>query len=161
VGRRAAGLLSRSKNNLTGLSMSERNPEHQGTFLRLHVWLVAFFMPLLVRLIPLGALLRLLTPPKRLCPYRGLQASEIVRAVSRRLAEPVNMRRRACLRRGLVLFHFLRLAALPATIHFAVYPPGDPAGRMHGHCWVTLDGKDMSEPPEQPYARVMVHGEQP
>jgi len=138
--------------------MSERAPKRQDAFCRLHVWLVAFLMPLLVRLIPLPSLLKLLTPPKRLCPYRGLEANSIVEAVGRRLAEPVNMRRRACLRRGLVLFHFLRLAALPAAIHFAVYPPGDAASRMHAHCWVTLDGKDLSDPPEEPYALMMVHG---
>jgi len=131
---------------------------HSRTLLRLHVWLVASVLPLLVRLIPLPALLRLLTPPAIFRPYRGMSSQAIAEAVNSRLAKPVNMKRRACLRRGLTLFHFLKLAGLAATLHVAVYPPVNDPERMHAHCWVILDGKDISDPPEQPYATMMVHG---
>jgi len=142
--------------------------------LKLHVWLVAFIVPLLVRVMSLKALLRLLTPAGRVCPYRALAVEQIVDVVNRRLARPVNMRRRACLRRALTLFHFLRLAGRPAVIHFGVYDPADepidqpanePANepvneqsRMRGHCWVTLGHRTVDDPPGGPCTTVMKHG---
>jgi len=120
--------------------------------LRVHVWLAAGVMPLLVRLLSLRALLRLLDPPRWLRPYAGLSDERIVAAVERRLRNPRNMRRRACLRKGLVLYHFLRLAARPAELRFAVYPRPDERGRMHGHCWVVLAGRCLMPPPDRPAA---------
>jgi len=111
--------------------------------LRMHVRLLATIMPLLVRLLKLPALLRLLTPGRRL--YGGIDSLRVIAAVKRRLERPRNMRRRACLREGLMLFHFLRLAGYDAALHFSVYPPHDDV-RMHAHCWVSLDGRCVSTP---------------
>jgi hypothetical protein len=126
--------------------------------LRAHVWLVATLLPLLVRVLPLKALLRLTTPPARLRPYGRVAADRIVAAVDGRLRNPRNMRRRACLRHGLTLYHFLRLAGVPAVLEFGVYPPELDPGRMHAHCWVTVDGVAVSAPPGQPAAVVLRHG---
>lgn len=114
--------------------------------------------PLLVRLLPLRALLRLVTPPGWLRPYRHMQADAIAAAVDRRLARPVHMRRRACLRKGLMLFHFLRLAGRPAVMHFGVYGPGNEQARMRAHCWVTVDGRAICDEPDRPHATVLSHG---
>ena len=126
--------------------------------LRAHVWLVATVLPLLVRVVPLKGLLRLMTPPACLRPYRAVPPERIAAAVARRLRNPRNMRRRACLREGLTLFHFLRLAGVPAVLQFGVYPPQVDAARMHAHCWVSVDGVALSAPPGQPAALLLSHG---
>jgi hypothetical protein len=123
-----------------------------------HVWLVATALPLLVRVLPLKALLRMMTPPQRLRPYRRVPPDRIAAAVERRLRNPRNMRRRACLRRGFTLYHFLRLAGVPAALQFGVFAPGADPARLHGHCWVTVDGVAFSAPPGQPSAVLLTHG---
>ena len=123
--------------------------------LRGHVWLFATLLPLAVRLAPLHVLVGLLVPPPHARPYRGVSVEQIGRLVAGRLGRPRNMRRRACLREGLTLFHFLRLADWPATVHFAVFPPAGPTERMHAHCWVSLDGRAISQPPAGPYTLLM------
>jgi len=128
--------------------------------LRAHVWVAATFMPLLVRLLPLRRLLSLLTPPTFLRPYASVSRDRLVALVERRLRTPRNMRRRACLRRGLVLFHFLRLAGEEAVLQFGVFAPGVDATRMHGHCWVTVAGECIADPPGEDLAVVMTHGTQ-
>jgi hypothetical protein len=126
--------------------------------LRGHIWLLATLILLLVKIIPLKQLLRLLTPPPRFKPYAGTPPEEISRWVAHRLRQPRHMRRRACLRQGLILFHFLRLAGWPAVLHIGVFPPRLDARRMHAHCWVTLNGVPFSPPPEQPVATLLVCG---
>jgi len=131
----------------------------QDLLLRAHVWLVASLIPLAVRIVPLKRLLRLLTSSRGLRVYRDVPAERVVRIVRRRLAAPRNMRRRACLRAGLTLFHFLRLSGRPAVLHFGVYPANGPAGPMHAHCWVTLHGRPVSPPAEGLHAPMLVHGD--
>ena len=126
--------------------------------LRAHVWLLATAIPLLVRILPLPRLLCLLTGTSRRRLYSGVPAERVIAIVKHRLGRPRNMRRRACLREGLTLYHFLRLAGLPAEVHFGVFAPSAEAGRMHGHCWVTVDGVAVSAPPRQPVAVVLVRG---
>jgi hypothetical protein len=126
--------------------------------LRAHVGLVATALPLLVRVAPLKVLLRLMTPPARFQPYRGVPAGRIAALVARRLLRLRHMRRRACLRHGLVLYHFLRLAGVPAMLQFGVYPPDVDPGRLHAHCWVTVDGVALTEPPGGRSAVLLAHG---
>jgi hypothetical protein len=125
--------------------------------LRAHVWLGAGLIPLLVRALPLRCVLRLLTPPRWCHAYRGIDSRQICQIVHRRLENPIRMRGRVCLRTGLTLFHFLRLAALPAELHFGVFPPAPATARLHAHCWVTLDGVPLTAPPEGNCAEVMIH----
>ena len=125
--------------------------------LKAHVWLGATLVPMLDRVVSFKGMLRLVTPPGWLRPYRALPADRIAEVVRHRLRRPRHMRRRACLREGLTLFHFLSLAGLPAVLHVAVYPPGGDAGRLRGHCWVTCGGRDVSAPPQEPFALVLRH----
>ena len=123
--------------------------------LRAHVWWVACLIPPLDRLLPLNGMLWLLTPSRWWHPYRGVPPEAIGDLVQRRLAHPRQMKRRACLRQGLMLFHFLCLAGHEPVLHFAVFP-AEPAPRpMHAHCWVTLDGRDYSAPAQRPCAEMM------
>jgi hypothetical protein len=141
-----------------GLATSMEDHERGRPLLRAHIWLVASIIPLLDRLLPLRWLLRVLTPPARFRPYARVPADEIEKLIDRRLAGAINMRRRACLRKGLTLFHFLRLAGRQAVISFAVYPPGEAARRIRGHCWVTSEGRDFGERPDSPHVTVMEYG---
>jgi hypothetical protein len=127
--------------------------------LRAHLWLVAAMIPLLVKVFPLKGLLRLLTPPAWLAPYRGIAWQEITQRVARRLANPRMMRRRFCLRQSLTLFHFLRLAGYPAVLRIGVYPPAPQQRRTQAHGWVTLDDVALTPPPQGPAAVVLVHGQ--
>ncbi|MGA2242584.1 MAG: lasso peptide biosynthesis B2 protein [Verrucomicrobiota bacterium] len=133
-------------------------PPGSRRILRGHIWLLATLIPLLEKIIPLKWLLRLLTPPSRFKPYAGTPSEEISRLVTHRLREPRNMRRRACLRQGLTLFHFLKLAGWPAVLRIGVFPPSLDSRRMHAHCWVTLNGVPLSPPPEQSAATLLVCG---
>jgi len=126
--------------------------------LRGHIWLLATIIPLLEKFLPLKWLLRWLTPSSRFKPYAGVMPEEISRLVARRLRQPRNMRRRACLRQGLMLFHFLRLAGWPAVLRIGVFPPAVDHRRLHAHCWVTLNDVALSPPPEQPTATLLICG---
>ncbi len=123
--------------------------------LKAHVALVATMMPLLVRLLPLKRLLGLLEPPRWMRCYRRVDAERIAAVVDARLERPRMMVRRACLRKGLTLYHFLRLSGRKAELEFGVYPGQDANGRMHGHCWVSVDGHVVSEPAGGPVAVVL------
>ncbi len=115
-------------------------------------------LPLLDKL-PLKTLLRLLTPRRPWRLYRRLSPDEIVAAARKRLSRPRNMRRRACLRLGLTTWYFLHLAGLPAEIHFGVYPRQTlDQARMHGHCWVLLEGRCLTDPPDEPVAELFLWG---
>jgi len=122
--------------------------------LRGHVWVFATVLPALVWLLSLRRLVSLLTPSRVFRPYAGVAAEEIVSIVARRLAHPRVMRRRPCLRQGLTLLHFLSLAGLPAELHVAVYPPSTDPRRLHAHCWVSLDGRDLIPGPSVPSAEL-------
>jgi hypothetical protein len=56
------------------------------------------------------------------------------------------------------LFHFLRLAGVPAAVHFGVFSPATDPRRLHGHCWVTLGDVCLSPPPEEPVAVLLSRG---
>ena len=136
----------------------EPTPPGGRLVLRGHIWLLATLIPLVEKFIPLKWLLRLLTPPSSFKPYAGTPPEEISRLIANRLREPRNMRRRACLRHGLTLFHFLKLAGCPAVLRIGVFPLSLDSRRMHAHCWVTLNGVALSPPPELPVATLLICG---
>ena len=138
--------------------MSSANNQ-PGLLLRAHVWFVAALIPLLVKVLPLAAILKLLTPRKCYQPYAKVPPAVLIEAVNRRLENPRNMKRRACLRKALTLYHFLRLGATGAVLRFGVYAPSPNGYRMHAHCWVTVDGEPVSPPPGEPAATVLAHRE--
>lgn len=128
--------------------------------LRSHVWLLATFLPLLVKLVPLGRLVKLLTPPARFTPYVAFTPNRIMEIVGRRLRRPRNMRRRACLRKGLLLFHMLRLSGTPAVLHVGVFPPNGESERLRAHCWVSVGGRCVSDPPDNEVALRLTYSAQ-
>jgi hypothetical protein len=114
--------------------------------LRAHIWLVATLFPLLERLLPLRGLLWLAEQPSGWTPYRGVPSDRIVALVDRRLSRPRQMRRRRCLRQGMTLFHFLRLAGVTAELRIGVLGPAASGRRLQGHCWVNIAGRDLYPP---------------
>jgi hypothetical protein len=120
----------------------------------IHVWIIAAIIPLLVRLLCLKTILQVFTPSPLFQPYRGMSAKDLGGFVKNRLKKrPICMVRRPCLREGLLMFYFLRLAGLEATLHISVYPR-EVLGRFHAHCWVTSFGKTISIPPGLKMAEV-------
>lgn len=125
--------------------------------LRWHASLLALVIPDVSRVLPLARLLSLFTPrgPNRL--YAGIDEAEIVGVVNGLLQHPWRMRGRRCLRLGLLLFHFLRLAGIPAELAFGVYSRHK-NGREQAHCWVTVAGRCVSSPPVDEHVVILVHG---
>jgi hypothetical protein len=125
--------------------------------LRAHIWVITVVIPLLVRFLPLGRLLEVITPACWCCPYRSFSPEHILELVRRRLENPRVMKRRVCLREGLTLFHFLRMAGEPAVLQIGVYPMDLDGGRGHAHCWVLLHGRMLSSPPSREAAVMLTH----
>ena len=124
-----------------------------------HIWLLASVVPLLVRIFPIRLILRSAQPPRFLRPYDGVAAERIVSMVNRRLRKPRNMKRRACLRQGLLIFHFLKLANLPAVLHFTVAPLSQGPKRLYGHSFVTLGDEDMSPRADGSFVVILTVGD--
>jgi len=121
--------------------------------LSIHVWIIAAIIPLLVRVLSLKRILEVFTPSPLFLPYRDMSAEDLTGVVKNRLKRPIYMVRRACLREGLLIFHFFRLAGLEATLHISVHPR-EVSGRYHAHCWITSSGKTVSSPPGLKMAEV-------
>lgn len=143
------GSLSRSREGTTAAIRG---------LLAVHVWIVAAAIPLLDRFLSLERLLGLLTPRRPLGLYVGQRASLIAGMVHRRLRRPVYMRRRACLRLSLVLYHFLRLSGAEAVFHIAMFPPSADPKRLHAHSWVTVGETCLCDPPAEETVEVLAHG---
>jgi len=126
--------------------------------LSLHIWIVAALIPILDRLLTLERTLRLLTPRRPRRSYRGVAPEAISALVARRLERPRHMRRRACLRRSLVLYHFLRLAGIDAIFHVAVFPPSVDPKRLHAHSWITVGEACLCEPPKGNTVEILTYG---
>jgi len=124
----------------------------------MHIGLVATAIPLLTKLLPLKRLLQMLTPTANFHPYKSISPEQVIELVRRKLYRPRQMRRRACLREGLTLFYFLRLAGTPAEIHIAVHNPTVNTKRIHAHCWVVLDGVPITEPISGPNTTILTYG---
>ena len=125
--------------------------------LRSHVWLLGILIVPMIKWLPLSYVLRLLTPPKWLKPYRRISRERILDLVDRRLAQPKVMVHRPCLRRGLVLFHVLQLSGLPAKLNFAIYSPLCPKTMLRGHCWVMVDDWCAGDPPASSLTIIWTH----
>ncbi len=86
-------------------------------------------------------------PPAAHRPYRGLDAEHILAAVRAATARPWRMRGRRCLRQGLLGFRFLRLAGFAPLLHFGVEPGSLAVDHLRAHCWITLAGLCVLNPP--------------
>lgn len=113
-----------------------------------YVWVVARVLPVAVALVSLKRLLRLVSPPCWYRPYRGVPVPRIVGMVERSLRHPRLMRRHRCLRKALMLYHFLRLSGREAVLHLSVLAPSGKGEDLVAHCWVSLGPGELFDPPE-------------
>ena len=115
--------------------------------LRWRLWWLARTLPVAVRRRSLLELLRQATPAAA-DPHWRPSAPAAVAPVLAAVARPWRMRGRRCLREGLLAYRFLRLGGHPAVIHFGVLAGGAPGERTRAHCWVSVAGEVLVNPPE-------------
>ena len=125
--------------------------------LRLHVALWARWLPVLAREPELQRLLGRAAPPPG-TPYVGIPADIVIRRVRKACRRPVLMRDCACLREGLLAYRFLRMAGFRPRLHFGVDRNSAAAPRLAAHCWVSLDGRVVLNPPLPSHVEVLAVG---
>ena len=79
-------------------------------------------------------------------PRDGSNLSRIDRLTRRWLRLPRMRSRDTCYLRSLVLFRFVDSNRGDLCLHFGVDEPRDTDKRLHGHAWVSLDGKVFNPP---------------
>ena len=122
-----------------------------------HVWVVARALPVAVALLSLKRLLRLVSPPCWYRLYRGVPVPRIVGMVERSLRHPWLMRRHRCMRKALMLYHFLRLSGRETMLHFSVLPPAEQGQDLVAHCWVSLGSGEVFDSPDVEAAEVLCY----
>ncbi len=116
---------------------------------RVHLQIYLVWILLLDKVAPIHRMARMATPPLWWRPYRSLSIEQILQAVQKSLRNPKYMKRRFCMRFGLTLYHFLRLSGREAVVHFSLASPTLDPDRLHGHCWVSLHGQPVADPPRE------------
>lgn len=114
---------------------------------RANLWIAARLLPLFTHG-DLDDMLRRATPPLSARAYQDLSSQEIVEAVQRAVRKPWRMRGRRCLREGLLAFHYLTLAGHMPVLHFGLVPGSLTSDRPRAHCWITLAGACVLNPPD-------------
>jgi len=121
-------------------------------WLLLQVFSVITILPLMLRYYSITRLLQILTP-KRTLPVSSMQEEytrKLVKYTDYILRRRVWVYRQNCLRRALVLYHFLRSAGIDVQILFGVrrniQHSHDGAGNhLDGHAWLVCQGQPFLE----------------
>ncbi len=116
----------------------------------LNLWIAARLLPQVMKFRQLDDILRRATPEKAMRAYDDLKADEIIGAVKKSVARPWRMRGRRCLREGLLAFHYLKLAGYAPVLHFGLVPKTITTTRPKAHCWISLNGTIVLNPPVVP-----------
>lgn len=121
----------------------------KGFFLPGRIFILICLLPLLFRLMKIQSLLRLLTPRKTKSPVNPGQREEIIKWTDAILGWDFFIFKTSCLRRSLVLYHFLKQTGLPLQINFGVRKLAqNPKPRwplLDGHGWLSLRGQSYLE----------------
>ncbi len=106
-------------------------------------------LPFLIKLLSLSTLLRILTPVEpEAHKGRNLETvkNKIVRFTDYIFGSNLCIYQPTCLRRSLVLYHFLRKAGFSIHICFGVrFPSREEKNRLEGHAWLTYNGEVFLE----------------
>lgn len=86
--------------------------------------------------------------------YRGLEAGQIARQVKRALRRPWLMREQRCLREGLLAYRCLKRAGYQPELHFGIDRTSVKRARLAAHCWITLEGQTLLNPPSADYVEI-------
>ena len=106
------------------------------------------FMPILVKWNTLPRLMNQLTPLNIRTPNHStadLTIAKIIKYTDFILGWEVGVWKRTCLKRSLVLYHFLRHVGMPVHICFGVRVPQtagkqEALSRLEGHAWLMHEG---------------------
>lgn len=75
--------------------------------------------------------------------WHDVDSEFIVRRVRRSVKHPILMRRRRCMRGGLLGFKYLRKAGFVPVLKFAIVEASLNASTPDAHCWVCLNDKPV------------------
>jgi hypothetical protein len=79
-------------------------------------------------------------------PRGGSDFQRVARLIRRWLRLPGLRSRDTCYLRSLVLFRFVDANGSDLCLHFGVDESRNTAERLHGHAWVSLDGRALNPP---------------
>jgi hypothetical protein len=116
----------------------------------LNLWISARLLPQVMKRRQLDDILLRATPPSGVSAYVQMTPEAVVDAVKRTVANPWRMRGRRCLREGLLAFHYLSLAGHRPVLHFGIVPSSMKTARPRAHCWVSVGGATVLNPPLEP-----------
>ena len=148
---------------LTGVELTEMEPTGMAVRVRFWIrlrfgvslWLAARLLPFRVAHKPLQQVLGIADPSALRFP--GLPHEYITARVMRTTRRPWLMRKRPCLRQGLLGCRFLAEAGYAPELHFGI--DGDSIGthRLSAHCWVCINGKPVLNDRINDMATILVH----
>jgi hypothetical protein len=113
------------------------------------IFLFSTILPLLLKLLSVNSLMNLITP-KKIKHYKEMSIEDLkgklVRYTDYILALNFLIYKQKCLKRSIVLYHFLRKAGLNVSICFGVKFNKDVSGttskeRLEGHAWLEYNGE--------------------
>ena len=107
---------------------------------RMSAWAVA--LPVLKFLLPLPRLVRLVTPSR--AAQRDLARERRVTRLAARLYRTPGLGRDNCLERSLVTYRYLARSGSDPTPVVGMRKEDE----LHGHVWVTVDGRPVHDTPE-------------
>lgn len=105
------------------------------------VFYLALILPKKLKQDSLDELLERITPSK-IKTSQAYRTRRIVVFVNWWLNRNIWELRPTCLKRSLLLFHFLRKEGIPVKIHYGIAKNG---GKVEGHSWLTLEGRPFLE----------------
>lgn len=123
------------------------------------VWLFAriacliTILPMVLRFFSLPKVMQVLTPGSRLetsKPHLTIITSKIIKYTDYILNRNFWIYKNTCLKRALVLYHFLRRTGLGVQICFGVhvieeFPQNNDVKKLQGHAWLLYEGSYFSE----------------
>jgi hypothetical protein len=115
-----------------------------------NLWIAARLLPLFTKRRPLDEMLRRATPNANSRAFQDHSPESIVAGVKAMVARPWRMRGRRCLREGLLAFHYLALAGYRPILHFGLIPRTALLPHPQAHCWLSLEGEIVLNPPQEP-----------
>jgi len=130
-------------NNVASIVISPKE-----LFLTLRIFVFMISLPLMMKIIKPGKLFSWIEPGKshelgdKLIIERVIYLCNRIMGILRKRGFKYT-----CLRRSLLLFHFLRYYGQKVIINFGIKWKGDD---LTGHSWLTLDGEPYLEPEGKP-----------
>lgn len=121
------------------------------------LWIAARLLPMFTKRDDLGPILELATPAPDARAYADIAADAIVASVKATVARPWRMRGRRCLREGLLAFHYLSLAGHAPLLHFGVVTQSLRGEKPSAHCWVSVGGRTLLNPPQKSMHELFVY----